>query len=76
MGLAVGPAVVIEPVLGSFQDRPRDLGGLAEAAFLAPYYKRRNAAVVPSGNDVPERQTAAPGISTCHGEPREPRRLK
>jgi hypothetical protein len=35
MGLAVGLAVVIEPVLGSFQDRPRDLGGLAEAAFLA-----------------------------------------
>ena len=35
MGLAVGLAVVIDPVLGSFQDRPRDLGGLAEAAFLA-----------------------------------------
>lgn len=50
MGLAVGLAVVIEPVLGSFQDRPRDLGGLAEAPFSGtPYYKRRNAAVVPLG---------------------------
>ena len=29
------PLVLREPVLGSFEDRPRDLGGLAEAAFLA-----------------------------------------